>query len=306
MGKFWWSFNKADPFATPISLWADFRTDWERGAGAGKLSSTFVKSLATQVSGKTFGQGIRDVGRAFAGEGWDTWLVNFTASHVPNIYQQMARINQEHVGYNEADTLKERIAKRTELQDTDPVIDTWGRKAKNITGITGIKVASADLFKGDRVFLKWNQNNPDSKAYPSDPDETYKGQSGVDRKFTSKEFSDFKRTAGTLAKKLVMEVISSEHAKNPDILTLSQTRYIITQSRKKVKDYWKKNGDFDINEKLFIRDIRIGSKKNALAPKPKPVKVGDPGQNLEEELAAWEEIRAAQTRYKESFGKIRQ
>ena len=72
------------------------------------------------------------------------------------------------------------------------------------------------------------------------------------------------------------------------------------------KDYWKKNGDFDINEKALIRKIRIASKEHVLESKPEPVQGKDPQQNLEEEVAAWKEMRAAQTRYKESFGKIRQ
>lgn len=313
LGDFWWSIDKADPFASPISLWADIRTDYERrGKVDRKLSGLFIKSLFSQVSGKTVGQGVRDVQRGFSEGDWDTWLVNFTSSHVPNMYQQVTRLGQEDVGDNEANypddwfkELEERVLQRSEVIDAEPIIDTWGNKAKNITGVLGVKVASAKMHHGDRIYSNWNDANLDDKKVPPNPEKEYT-VNGAKRRFPNKEFSEFKLVSGALNDKLVKQVISDEHAKDPDVLTMKQTNYLINNSRKLVKKHYQDNGNFDINEKALIHKIHIASKKYVLEPKPKPVQGKDPQQNLEEEIAAWEEMKAAQTRYRESLGKIRQ
>jgi len=313
IGDFWWSIDKADPFASPISLWADIRTDYERrGKIDRKLAGLFIKSLGSQVSGKTVGQGVRDAGRAVSEGAWDTWLVNFTASNWPNLFQQVTRLGQEDVGDNEANypddwfkELGERVKQRTEIIDAEPIIDTWGRKAKNITGVLGIKVASAKMHHGDRIYSNWNDANLDDKKVPPNPEKEYT-VNGAKRRFPNKEFSEFKLVSGALNDKLVKQVISDEHAKDPDVLTMKQTKHLIDNSRKLVKKHYQDNGNFDINEKALIHKIRIASKKYVLEPKPKPVQGKDPQQNLEEEVAAWEEMRAAQTRYRESLRKIRQ
>lgn len=312
IGDFWWSIDKADPFASPISLWADIRTDYERrGKVDRKLSGIFIKSLFSQVSGKTVGQGVRDVQRGFSEGDWDTWLVNFTSSWIPNMYQQVTRLGQEDVGDNEANypddwfkELGERVLQRSEAIDAEPIIDTYGRKAKNITGWTGVKVASAKMHHGDRIYSNWNDANLDDKKVPPNPEKEYT-VNGAKRRFPNKEFSEFKLVSGALNDKLVKQVISDEHAKDPDVLTMKQTKYLIDNSRKLVKKHYQDNGNFDINEKALIHKIRIASKKYVLEPKPEPVQGKDPQQNLEEEVAAWEEMRAAQIRYKESFRKIR-
>jgi len=264
------------------------------------------------VSGKTVGQGVRDAGRAVSEGAWDTWLVNFTASNWPNLFQQVTRLGQEDVGDNEASypddwfkELEERFLQRAEIIDAEPIIDTWGNKAKNITGVLGVKVASAKMHHGDRIYSNWNDANLDDKKVPPNPEKEYT-VNGAKRRFPNKEFSEFKLVSGALNDKLVKQVISDEHAKDPDVLTMKQTKYLIDWSRKLVKKHYQDNGDFDINEKALIHKIRIASKKYVLEPKPKPVQGKDPQQNLEEEIAAWEEMRAAQTRYRESLRKIRQ
>ena len=309
----WWSFDKADPIATPIAILTDAISAFKKGKSKTEIMQEFGQSTIKQVSGKTFGQGLRDVGRLSEEGGFRKWAINFAGSHMPNIYQQAQRAGlpfgitsgQDDVGYNKDEKFWTEVGKRTEVLDTDSIYDVWGRKAKNITSWTGTKTTGAKLFKGDRVFVNWNQNN-DKKAYPADPDNKYTGEAGVIRTLDSKQFSDFKRVAGTLAKDVVMEAISSEHARNPDALTLKMTRSLITRARTEVKKYWKAKGNFDINEEVLKRKIINGAKKLVLKPNPKPRKTGDPTQNLDDELQAWEEMKAAQTRYRNSLGRIRQ
>ena len=310
----WWSFDKADPIATPIAILTDAISAFKKGKSKTEIMQEFGQSTSKQISGKTFGQGLRDAVRAFSEDGGARrWAVNFAGSHMPNIYQQSQRAGlpfgitsgQDDVGYNKDEKFWTEVGKRTEVLDTDSIYDVWGRKAKNITSWTGTKTTGAKLFKGDRVFVNWNQNN-DKKAYPADPDNKYTGEAGVIRTLDSKQFSDFKRVAGTLAKDVVMEAISSEHARNPDALTLKMTRSLITRARTEVKKYWKAKGNFDINEEVLKRKIINGAKKLVLKPNPKPRKTGDPTQNLDDELQAWEEMKAAQTRYRNSLGRIRQ
>ena len=308
----WWSFDKADPIATPIAILTDAISAFKKGKSKTEVLQEIGLSSMKQISGKTFGQGLRDAVRVTEEGGFRKWAINFTGSHMPNIFQQAARAGlpfgvasgQDYVGYNPSEGFLEEVGKRTETKATDPIYDVWGRKAKNITGITGAKVASAKLFKGDRVFVNWNQNN-EKKAYPADPSNEYTGEMGTTRKLDSKQFSDFKRVSGTLAKDLVMEMIPSNHARTPDALTLKLTRSILTRARTEVKNHWKDKGNFDINENALKRRIRSMARANVLKTPDKPRQTGDPTQNLEEELQAWEDMKKAIKRYRSASGGIR-
>jgi len=301
----WVSYDKFDPIATPIAMVADVSTSIKRGDDPWEVAANLALSGGKQVTGKSFARPLQDLLRITEKGGIRKWWVNYASSHVSNLYQQVRRNYQEHVGYNPDPSVTKEILKRTELMETDPIYDAWGRMAENITRWTGIKVQDTKTFKGDRIFLKWNNKNPDRSAYPGKAGNTYKGKLDTDRRFESKQYSDFTRVAGTLAKDIVEEAISDEHAGNPDILTLKQAQYILRESREIVRQHWKDNGNFDINTEYLTYKIKVASIKNALKYRPMPQKTGDPLQNLEKEVAAWNEMQTAQDRYRESLRKIR-
>ena len=310
-GDKWVSYGKADPFATPVSWGVDVGTAMKRGDSADTIVSKAATSLWMQFSGKTFGQGIRDISRVTEEGGFDQWAVNFTGSHVPNLFQQVRRNYQDVVGSNrsETDSFGEEVGKRTELLETEPIYDWLGRPAKNITSVFGIKTKEAEAHKGDRVFANWNQRNPDSEAFPAEPDVTYTGQSGLKRTFSEPNNADFRRVTGTLIRELIEELVPDSHVKTPDVVTLRITRYIVTQARARVKKYWKSKGNFNINEKSMKYDIREAMLTFIFdpdKPRTKPTISGDPHQKLEEEIQAWEDFKAGVKRYRESRRKIRQ
>ena len=238
----WYSYARIEPFSTGLSMMADTTAAWKkamRGGLKGKAVFTPAVSAVNVVTSKSFLKGLGDVfaitrhqDKVSAAMQWGS---NFAASFMPNelrhlVKQADNRFPQRRI-WGKGSQRYQRLARRTVqkmevfrgLVPDQPFHDIWGRTAPRgpagsgpatdfmhyvLRNVTPMDAHVPDVFVGDLVRMRWNVLNPNTSTdtkrefHPQIALPKYEVD-GKTRYMTDKQYAQFTKLAGTVARRLV-------------------------------------------------------------------------------------------------------
>lgn len=228
VGGGWFRYNQIEPAGTALALAVDSLRGLRSGDPLEAVTEP-LNSLAEQMTDKTFMRGLSDLYRVVQSEQpldeIGRWASNFAASWIPNILRTGAReardIRAQRRVWGKKGTSERfnRMVKRA-IQGTElgivpdePMYDLWGRPVKRqVTPVPGSDwvwrmltpsdVFTEDIFRGDRVILAWNNQNPDNEYNPS-PHAYHYQVKGQTKYWSDEDYAEFCRLAGERARELV-------------------------------------------------------------------------------------------------------
>jgi hypothetical protein len=215
IGGKWYSYARADPFATALTLMVDGLRAQGKTKDASEAMSRLMRSTLGIVSNATFLQGLSDV-LEMVTQGGDVkrWAENFAVSWVPNIVRQPARAFEPNILEKRDQPFREVVkqgafpAVRGALV---PKVDLWGRDVESSSLgmnpatdipfriLSPVRVqpeASGAARELDRTIVRYNMMNPASAWYPTAPPSKFSDGRGGEIALSPTEYHDFLRDAG--------------------------------------------------------------------------------------------------------------
>lgn len=220
IGGKWYSYARADPFATALTLMVDGLRAQGKTKDASEAMSRLMRSTLGIVSNATFLQGLADVlEMVTTGGDVKRWAENFATSWVPNIVRQPARAFEPNILERKGQPFGEVVkqgafpAVRGALV---PKVDLWGRDVKasslgmgpatdipfRILSPAKVQVEEkGPALELDRTILRYNMLHPADPWYPVAPASSFSDGRGGQIQMTPTEYHDFLKAVGQTALK---------------------------------------------------------------------------------------------------------
>jgi len=312
-----YSYDKVDPAAGVIATAVDFVRALKCDGSLPEGVNSMFKSVWGQAKSKTYGKSVTNLLR-LGEEDYDLsdYAASTIGSWVPQQAQQYLRGQREddNIGYTRSGTTMEKVGKRTQLMESFPIFSPFGFKAKDTRGVTGFKTKSNIIYKGNRVFERYNNKyQPETKAYPIAAVPSYYVDK-VTVTMPDKTFSEYSRLSGELARRVTDEMLPDHMAGDPDSVTLKLVRKAISGGKELIKNHLNANqeafetGEIDVDMDDLELDLKRMVRKATQSKPTKPKKTGQSEAVFNEQEDIYEEAKAARTRYNEwywdNIGKI--
>ena len=206
--------------------------------------------------------------------------------------------------------------KSSQLMESFPRYSHYGDMAVDTRSWHGYKTKSGEIYKGNRVFERYNDKYKDKpKVYPTSATPTYQVD-GIEVRMPDKTFSEYSRLSGELARRVVDDMLPDKMAADPDSVTLKLVRKAISGSKELILNHIKANedvfktGNIDVDLDKLERKLKSMVRTTTRSTKPEPKRGGQTQELFEQQHAEWEEAKAARKRYNDWYlpriGKIRQ
>jgi hypothetical protein len=300
-----YSYDRVDPAAGWIATAVDFIRAYKCADSLTEGVEAMGKSVAGQAMSKTYGKSATNVLRVGLDDNYSMidYMAHAIGSWIPQHAQQYKRGQREGIGDSRSGDPVDRSLKSAGYKKTYPIYGAFGDMAKDTRGVTGFKTKSNKIYKGLRVFERYNNNfKPKTKVHPIPPDRTF-DQYKVPITMPDKTFSEYSRLSSELARRVVDEMLPHHMAGDPDSVTLKLVQRAISGGKDLIKDHLKANreafetGDIDVDMDELEDDLKGMVRKATQSKSPEPKKIGQTQEVYDQQMEIWNQGVAARKRY---------
>ena len=323
-GKTWVKTSRVDPLDILLSTIIDGVKSAQKGRGVGQIIEDASDSAMTSILDKSMVRSVASIIDAAKpeGRGKKGWMESYLTRYIPGLYSQAARHLDENIYDSKTDSSLDNILIKSGIKKGENIIGLWGKNAKSDSKNLFLPdTRSAEMFKGNLAFQKWNDKNVDNKHQPMEFGDEYTDEDKSKVKFDTADKPKFQRAAGLLAYKLVDAFVPKIHAEAPDEVTLELINLLRKNAKKIVVAHYEKNGDFMVTNKNYEIDKMLTTINNSSLISEKsyqydkqPTKKGGKYEDQPADMAKFNEKKASAKRYRDWLnenwvtihGKIRQ
>ena len=324
LGKKWYKTSRIDPLDILLSTVIDGVKSAQKGRGVGQIIEDASNSAMTSILDKSMVRSVASIIDAAKpeGRGKKGWMESYLTRYIPGLYSQAARHLDENIYDSKTDSSLDNILIKSGIKKGENIIGLWGKNAKSDSKNLFLPdTRSAEMFKGNLAFQKWNDKNVDNKHQPMEFGDEYTDEDKSKVKFDGADKPKFQRAAGLLAYKLVDAFVPKIHAEAPDEVTLELINLLRKNAKKIVVAHYEKNGDFMVTNKNYEIDKMLTTINNSSLISEKsyqydkqPTKKGGKYEDQPADMAKFNEKKASAKRYRDWLnenwvtihGKIRQ